>query len=247
MKLKPIVCFLILGSVNFVQGAPLQYNGSYLGGRLVYDPNTDLTWYQAPYTNTTWYDAMAWAPALGIGGATWRLPSIAPGTVVDTGYSMAFSGNLDDGELGHLWYDDLGNHLNDMTNTGPFDPIAFNPGTNNWCWTSSGPWYGHLATWAVAFDMEHGIYGVPDIDGGQNVFDLIAVCDGNVGAGGLSLTVTRAGNQVVVSWPPTVTGWTLQTNANLAAPTWGNYSGVIVSNSVTNIPSAANVFFRLAR
>src|ERR1035438_65513 len=59
------------------------------------------------------------------------------------------------------------------------------------------------------------------------------------------LTITHVGNQAVVSWSPSVTGWTLQTNANLATPTWGNYLGTVVNNSVTNAPPKGNVFFRL--
>ena len=59
------------------------------------------------------------------------------------------------------------------------------------------------------------------------------------------LTITRAGNQAIVSWSPSVTGWTLQTNANLATPTWGNYLGPVVNNSVTNSPPKGNLFFRL--
>jgi hypothetical protein len=59
------------------------------------------------------------------------------------------------------------------------------------------------------------------------------------------LTITHAGNQAIVSWPPSVTGWTLQTNANLAIGAWGNYLGAIVNNSVTNAPPRGNLFFRL--
>jgi hypothetical protein len=59
------------------------------------------------------------------------------------------------------------------------------------------------------------------------------------------LTITHIGNQAIVSWPPSVTGWTLQTNANLATPTWGKYLGAIVNNSVTNAPLRGNLFFRL--
>src|ERR1017187_8901114 len=36
------------------------------------------------------------------------------------------------------------------------------------------------------------------------------------------LTITHVGNQAIVSWSPSVTGWTLQTNVNLATPIWGN-------------------------
>ena len=59
------------------------------------------------------------------------------------------------------------------------------------------------------------------------------------------LTITYIGNQAIVSWSPSVTGWTLQTNLNLATPTWGNYLGSVVNNSVTNTPPKGNLFFRL--
>ena len=59
------------------------------------------------------------------------------------------------------------------------------------------------------------------------------------------LTITYAGNQAIVSWPPSVTGWTLQTNVNLATGTWGNYAGAVVNNRVTNAPPTGNLFFRL--
>ncbi len=60
------------------------------------------------------------------------------------------------------------------------------------------------------------------------------------------LAITRAGNQAIVSWDPTITGWTLQTNSSLAAPAaWGNYLGAIVNNRATNAPPKGNVFFRL--
>src|ERR1017187_6341404 len=64
-------------------------------------------------------------------------------------------------------------------------------------------------------------------------------------AGPPLLTITHIGNQAIVSWSPSVTGWTLQTNVNLAMPTWGNYLGAIVNNSVTNAPPKGNLFFRL--
>ena len=59
------------------------------------------------------------------------------------------------------------------------------------------------------------------------------------------LTITYSGNQAVVSWPSSATGWTLQTNRNLATATWGNYLGAVSNNSATNSPPAGNVFFRL--
>ena len=59
------------------------------------------------------------------------------------------------------------------------------------------------------------------------------------------LIISHVGNQAIVSWDPSVTGWTLQTNNNLSTGTWGNYTGAVVNNSVTNSPPTGNVFFRL--
>jgi len=61
------------------------------------------------------------------------------------------------------------------------------------------------------------------------------------------LTITYGSNQAIVSWPSTVTGWTLQTNSNLATTNWGNYLGTIVNNSATNSPPKGTVFFRLTQ
>ena len=63
--------------------------------------------------------------------------------------------------------------------------------------------------------------------------------------GAPTLIITHVGNQAIVSWDPSATGWTLQTNNNLATGTWGNYLGTVVNNSVTNAPPKGNVFFRL--
>jgi hypothetical protein len=63
--------------------------------------------------------------------------------------------------------------------------------------------------------------------------------------GAPTLIITYSGNQAVVSWDPSATGWTLQTNNNLAAGVWGNYLGLIVNNSITNSPPKGNLFFRL--
>jgi hypothetical protein len=59
------------------------------------------------------------------------------------------------------------------------------------------------------------------------------------------LIITYVGNQAIVSWDASVTGWTLQTNANLATSAWGNYLGAVVNNRVTNAPPKGTLFFRL--
>jgi hypothetical protein len=64
-------------------------------------------------------------------------------------------------------------------------------------------------------------------------------------AGAPLLTISISNNQAVVSWPVAATGWTLQTNNNLATGTWVNYTGTVTNNSATNSPSTGNLFFRL--
>ncbi len=60
------------------------------------------------------------------------------------------------------------------------------------------------------------------------------------------LTIIHANNQTIVSWPSTTSVWTLQTNSSLANGAWGNYSGAVVNNTVTNPISAGNMFYRLS-
>jgi len=63
--------------------------------------------------------------------------------------------------------------------------------------------------------------------------------------GAPTLIITHIGNQAIVSWDPSATGWTLQTNANLSSGSWGNFLGSIVNHSATNTPSTGTIFFRL--
>jgi hypothetical protein len=65
--------------------------------------------------------------------------------------------------------------------------------------------------------------------------------------GAPTLTITYSGNQAIISWPPSVTGWTLQTNTTIASGSWGNYLGAVVNNSLTNSPPRGNLFFRLTQ
>jgi hypothetical protein len=62
------------------------------------------------------------------------------------------------------------------------------------------------------------------------------------------LTITRAGNSVLVSWPNTA-GFTLETNGHLNAGAWTSFNATINTtngiNSVTLSPPAGNLFFRL--
>ena len=69
-------------------------------------------------------------------------------------------------------------------------------------------------------------------------------------AGLPKLTITHAGNSVIVSWPNTGM-YTLQQNSNIAASAGWTTSGYSVSalngtNSITITPPTGNLFFRLA-
>jgi hypothetical protein len=67
-------------------------------------------------------------------------------------------------------------------------------------------------------------------------------------AGLPNLTITHAGNSVIVSWPDTG-NYTLQQNSNLAGGSWTSSVYTITTSNGTNsitIPSpAGNLFFRL--
>ena len=60
------------------------------------------------------------------------------------------------------------------------------------------------------------------------------------------LTIVYTNNQVIVSWRSTPSSWTLQTNSDLANGSWGNYPGPTTNNTVSNLPSATTLFFRLS-
>ncbi len=71
-------------------------------------------------------------------------------------------------------------------------------------------------------------------------------------AGAPNLSISEAGNSVIVSWPNTG-NYTLQQNSNLAAPAGWATSGYPVAtnsppgtNSITITPSVGSLFFRLA-
>ena len=251
----------VLGFALAANGGSLQYNGDYQGGRLIYDPGSGLTWYQAPYANVSWYDAMAWAAGLNIGGVSgWRLPSISPATVIDGGMQMVIVGAPDDGEMGKLWYDTLGNTNGVLTHSWPFDTSTWTWPYNTAYWTSSGPWYGHASTFAVFFGLDSGTEALNVIHYPGGAFGAeIAVCSGNIGPNGpvastgpASLSVWRTDtNTVAVSWSLPDTGWRLQYATNLAggAGAWTEVSPPYQSSGTNlcyiELAPVGNKFYRL--
>jgi uncharacterized repeat protein (TIGR01451 family) len=85
-------------------------------------------------------------------------------------------------------------------------------------------------------------YGPADaILAGQLNVDVLTIAP-------LLLTIADTNNEAIVTWTPAVTGWTLQTNNNLAPGVWGNLitnTGTYTNNSATNAPPKGNLFFRL--
>ena len=57
----------------------------------------------------------------------------------------------------------------------------------------------------------------------------------------------KTGKQVIVSWPPALTGWQVQTIHNFGTTHWGDYGGPVVNNSLTNPLSGGALFFRLTK
>jgi len=65
-----------------------------------------------------------------------------------------------------------------------------------------------------------------------------------------TLTITRSGTSIIISWPSPSTGFGLQQNSNLVSTGgWSAFSGTINDNgttkSITINPPVGNLFFRL--
>jgi len=65
------------------------------------------------------------------------------------------------------------------------------------------------------------------------------------------LSITRSGNQFVISWPTNLPGYTLQSTTNLSPAVWTTVSPApVVANTnyaVTNVISGTQQFFRLSQ
>lgn len=65
--------------------------------------------------------------------------------------------------------------------------------------------------------------------------------------GAPTLEVTASGNQIIISWDNSVTGWTLQQTASIGPnASWQNSSGV-VSNRLSLTAPSSNRFYRLTK
>jgi hypothetical protein len=169
---------LVFGMVG-VAGASLVVNGvdSTTGAKLIYDTDLDVTWYDYADQNSSalWLGgASAWAADLSVTTANgtvytdWRLPSTVQG-----------SGNANLGEMGYLYYTELGNSAGWLTNQGPFTNLL--TGYDGYCWTSTpSAWYGDGTAYAhYRFAFRSGNQGSYSDYQEMRAF---AVHDGNVGS-----------------------------------------------------------------
>lgn len=96
-----------------------------MGNQLIYDTDFDITWYDFTNSGDTWYNQVNWADSLTVNfsGTTisdWRLPTAL--NQDGTGPCLGF--NCTDNEMGHLYYDELGNSAGGPLNTIFLDGIS---------------------------------------------------------------------------------------------------------------------------
>jgi hypothetical protein len=148
MKRMVLVTLLavILGSQTSAHAALVDN-----GGNLIYDTDLNITWYDPTPAGMTWSQAMSWAAGLTVQGTalgSWGLPT-APGTL-PTSPGAHFT---NEGEMGHLYYNELGNVAGGpLVNTGPFTNLQ-----GDFYW--SGTPYALNSDFAWSFYFDGGLGG----------------------------------------------------------------------------------------
>ncbi len=142
LSILTVVLVMVLGMAISARASLLDLgNGIVLetkndGSKLMWlkDAKTVTPGVSDEYGRMTWDSAVAWADQLVYGGYDdWRLPT-TPGT---------FTGKTAEGELGYLYYTELGNSTS-LINTGPFIHLEGN------VWWSSLE-YDENNAWVFAF------------------------------------------------------------------------------------------------
>jgi hypothetical protein len=144
MKKLITICAIVMlmGMGTLAQATLIDRGADTLGKHLIYDTGADITWYDYTYGNPPWGVEIAWAENLTVTMADgrsftdWRLPT-TPGTT---------SGYTNEGEMGHLYYDELGN-VAGGTNKGPFTNLQ---NYRYWFGTSAPAFAGNHA-WYFEF------------------------------------------------------------------------------------------------
>ena len=158
------------------------------GGGMIYDSDLNITWLQdANYAKTSGYDAdgrMSWQDAMdfaagldyfdsvrGVTYSDWRLPR-----GFNSDGSVCFAYFCSDTELGHLYYDELGNEAGrngGLPNLGPFLNVDQGDFTDFWT-SASGFGFGEIIAYHFSFSS-HGLRASdvnPPLWGFQNFSDV---------------------------------------------------------------------------
>lgn len=104
---------------------------------------------------------------------------------------------------------------------------------------------GPITVFSIALRQSGGIgvFTLDDLKVGTEFSDVATVVPN------YSLRIIRSGSAVVVAWPASATGFTLQSRTDLSSGTWQNVVTPPVTvggeNFVTNSPATGNRFFRL--
>ena len=182
------IMLLVFGIAGLANADLIVRGTDSLGNKLIYDDDLDITWYDYTKSYETWDDMVLWAGLLTISyaGSTlddWRLPATVDGPF-EWGYDGTTTGgyNISSSEMGHLYYEELGNLARydtsgdpqsgwGLQNTGDFDNLI-----------ASGYWSGteYAGIPGVAWDFSMGT-GVHDFDNGYDFYGL-AVRSGDVSA-----------------------------------------------------------------
>jgi len=124
-------------------------------------------------------------------------------------------------------------------------PVQAQPYSVTWYKVSCGGGSSTSGPYAVSGTIGQHDAGGPMTGGNYSVTGGFWALYAVQTPGAPFLIITHVGNQAIVSWDASISGWTLQTNRSLSTGAWGNYLGLVVNNSATNSPPTGNVFFRL--
>lgn len=191
------------------------------GYGFIYDDVLDVTWYDYTFQGATWAEALSWAanltlafPETGFVYSDWRLPTTpdspyqAPhvwgtsGLLGDgsdpLGISHDWGYNLADGELGHLFYEELGNPGGYNTDGSiPSEWGLLNPGpfvnlTNEAYWTATTYRNYPMSAWLFNF-----YNGCRKIFMKSGMAKAIALHDGDISIPNYPPIITPISNQVL--------------------------------------------------
>jgi len=178
-----------------------------MGDGTIYDTDRQLSWLQdANYALTsgypsvnglmTWSEAMTWADNLFFAGFNnWRLP-FTPQTDLSCTDGVATGGNCTGGEMGHLYYTELGNPGGGpLTNTGNFTNLP-----PRGYWSQTGYFLFDVFMGYFAFDFRIGSQELFD---GGGYFYALAVRSGarSVATATLSVAMQGTGSGTLTSSP----------------------------------------------